>query len=339
MSKSKMSKDTVNMQIPQEFASQLEVYLCQLQHKEVDDGFTLVNTENSQPEPETHQPEEIEFKELEVESVLNHTITKHGFIFNIKFKGIKNTDWIKDDDCDCEYLISKYLNEKNIKTAYLICRVSTKEQTSCTSTSLEAQEDELKKALIGVHYIYDRIKVYKISSSAYKNVPRVLMDLEQCLYEGDSLWVWRVDRLSRNIIKYIDLLERLDNNNVDINAYTETMNYRKNKLDFIQKIVDAQKESHAIGERVKLSYKMKRDRGDEAVGGLPFGKKYKNIFNQDKTKVVRKIVVINDEENNIIQLVKNSTMSLSDLVIHLNNSGITKRGRKWTLSMVMRIKQ
>ena len=159
-----------------------------------------------------------------------------------------------------------------------------------------------------------------------------------CANKGDSMWVWRVDRLSRNIVTYLEWLENLHKKGVEINAYSEKLNYGSNKLDFIQKIVDAQKESHAIGQRVRLSYKRKRERGDEAIGGLPYGKKYQRIMNVDNTKILRKVVRINTEENKIIQFIRSNRMNDHKMVDHLNKKGITKRGRKWTVGMVKRMR-
>lgn len=332
-----MSKKTVNLKIPVELVAQLQNYLAELQVEEESDEEVELNLGENVENAEQLLEEEEYYEDLEVQSVINHRVNKKGeYSFEIKFKRYQGTHWIHDNDCNCEYLISKYLKKMDINTAYLICRVSTKEQTSCTSTSLEGQEDELRKTVLGRGY--DRIKVYKISSSAYKNIPRVLENLTSSLNGSDSLWVWRVDRLSRNIIKYLDWLEKLDAKGVQINAFSEKLNYKDNKLDFIQKIVDAQKESHAIGQRVRLSYKRKRERGDEAIGGLAYGKKYQRIMNGDNTKIVRKVVRVNKEENKIIQFVRSNRMNDYEMRDHLNKKGITKRGRKWTVGMVKRMR-
>lgn len=338
---SRNNNKTVNVKMSMELVQHLQEYLNQVDlsgdnHIEIEeesnnDYEVIENVENEE------QPlEEIDTSvAVEVQSVVSHKVDESGFWFELKFKGYKGTDWVHDDDCNCEYLISKYLEKNYIQTAYLICRVSTKEQTSCTSTSLDGQETELRKA---VGNRYERVKVYKISSSAYKNIPRVLENLTHSLKGGDSLWVWRVDRLSRNIIKYLDWLEKLNDKGVEINAFTEKLNYKDNKLDFIQKIVDAQKESHAIGQRVRLSYKRKRERGDDAVGNLRYGKKYKAIMNADKSKVIRKKVIVNKVEKNIIDRIKRSKMGDAHLANSLNREGITKRGRKWNRNMIRRIR-
>ena len=76
---------------------------------------------------------------------------------------------------------------------------------------------------------------------------------------------------------------------------------------FIQAIIDAQKEAAAIGERVKLSYKRKRERGDKHVGGLPYGKRYHRILSPDGMHTVRQIVETHPLEASIIREICNSS--------------------------------
>ena len=62
-------------------------------------------------------------------------------------------------------------------------------------------------------------------------------------------------------------------------------------------------------------------------------------MNGDNTKIVRKVVRVNKEENKIIQFVKKNRMTNKALVTYLNNNGMTKRGRKWTIGMVKRMRK
>lgn len=320
-----MSDKKVNVKISQKLLEKLMECIDDL-----DIGNELIEIDE-----ENEEEEEVN-NFVEVKKVLDYKVTDtYDFIFKLRFSN-GQVEWVNDVDCNCELLISKFLKEKGVETIYLICRVSTKKQTECTSTSLEGQEAELRKQF---GKSKQRIKVYKISSSAYKNVPTLLKYIGKCANKGDSMWVWRVDRLSRNIVTYLDWLENLHKKGVEINAYSEKLNYGSNKLDFIQKIVDAQKESHAIGERIKLSYNRKRARGDEAVGGLPYGKKYQKILSNDKKTVKRKVVVVNKRENDIIKMIKNSKKSDRELLEELSKKNIKKRGKKWNLGMIRRIRR
>ena len=134
-----------------------------------------------------------------------------------------------------------------------------------------------------------------------------------------------VDRLSRNIIAYLSWLEDLDQRGVKIVAHSEGLTYADNKLSFIQGVVDAQKEAALLGERVKKSYERKRERGDERVGGLPYGKKYQAVFNEDRSRTIYKMVLDHPEEILNIRRIKNSMSSSGVLANQLNREGVTKR--------------
>jgi len=80
--------------------------------------------------------------QAEVKSITNFTNTNNKYNFQLLFKD-GSSEWVADEDTNCEQLISEFLHGNNINTTYLICRVSTKEQSGDTHVSLEAQEQEL----------------------------------------------------------------------------------------------------------------------------------------------------------------------------------------------------
>lgn len=269
----------VNMEVPEELADQIQRYMTQLQ------------VTGNVPEPEVTEDGTIPWVE-EVQRVLNHRIKQEKWEFQLKFAS--GTEWVPQEKCDCPDLIQAYLGRKKIKTTHLFCRVSTKEQTSCESTSLPLQEAKLREA--AGSGTTNRIVVHKISGSAYQRIPPQLRDVGDGALGGDTIMVWRVDRLSRNIVDYLAWLEDLNKRGVNIVAHQEDLSYSHNKLDFIQGIVNAQREAEILGSRIRSSYDHRRDRGDEAVGRLPWGKKYQRILSVDGTSTVRKVVVDNTEE-------------------------------------------
>ena len=272
--------------------------------------------------------------ECEVSRVIGSRSGVKGWEFRIVFKD-KTSEWIKEENCFCENKIAEYLEGKGVKTAYLFCRVSTKYQRGNTSTSLVGQYQELKEAVKGK---YQRIRVYNIRGSAYKSIPKEMLRVGEAARAGDSIWVWRVDRLSRNVVKYLSWLEDLNTRGIEIFAQSEDLQYSKKKLPFIQAIIDAQKEAAAIGERVKLSYKRKRERGDKHVGGLQYGKRYHRILSPDGMHTVRQIVETHPLEASIIREVCNSSTKEHPSVTaqRLNQRQRYKRGREWSTNMVKR---
>ena len=320
------TSDTANVTIsvPANMVSRLQNYMQEL------------NLGTQQNLPNT------EYITIEVDKILDHRSTRQTngeWTFYIKFKN-GTREWVNDVDCFCEEKITKYLSQNvvNVRTAYIICRVSTKSQTSCTSTSLDGQESEIRSALRAESRTFDRIKVYKISSSAYRGIPAVMLQIGKVLKQGDSLRVWRVDRLSRNIVAFLSWLEDLNKRGVSIIAHIEKLEYSSNRLEFIQKIVDAQKEAELIGQRIKLSYKRKRERGDEHVGGLSYGCKYQKVLNNDGA-IRHKKVVPNKSEQDIIEKIKKSSLSNSKLAEKMNKENLLKRGKHWSKSMIFRIRK
>jgi len=270
--------------------------------------------------------------QAEVSSITNFSNnTNNKYNFQLLFKD-GSAEWVADEDTNCEQLISEYLHGKGINTTYLLCRVSTKEQSGDTHVSLEAQEQELSKAAVnGVLAYGTRLKTIKISKSAYTGIPSELQNIGECAQRGDNIYIYRVDRLSRNIVKYLDFLEEIANKGVNIYAFSENISYNKNKTQFIQGILDAQKESEAIGARVRLAIKRKRERGDEQIGGLPYGKCYKRSEN-GTMKVIDKL-----SEQSIIKRIKRmakTKTSLKNIATKLNEDGIRKKNKPWTASSV-----
>jgi len=323
---------TVNMQVPQYMLEDLQQYMNQLQSiPGTDHEFVPEVVPGPDPEPDVNVSQT-----LEVSRIKCHKISKDGsWSFLILFKD-GSQEWIPDNMCNCSQKISEYLKTKNIRTYHLVCRVSTKEQASSTSTSLDTQEIDLRTRC-GHGNKNLRIKVYKISESAYKGIPKTLATIGTTALSGDTIYVWRVDRLSRNIIAYLSWLEDLNFRGVNIVAHSECLEYDTNKLGFIQGVVEAQKEAELLGKRIKKSYEHKKARGDERVGGLPYGKIYHSIMNDNGSQVAYKVVVDNTQEVLNIRRIKDSKDHPDILAKKFNREGITKRGRKWNMQMVKRI--
>lgn len=293
-----------------------------------------VDSTPSIPQPLTN-PIINEIQPEEVSHIINHRVRQDmTYEFQLEFKD-KTVEWVEDNKCSCEDLIGKYLRYKSITTAYLFCRVSRPEQATQFNFSLQAQELELRMFIDNLKTngkVYDRVRVYSIASSAYRKLPEVLRRIGYSTNQGDALCVWRCDRLSRNIVDSLEFIENIHKRGVMIYSYNEHINYKQNKMRFIQAIVDANKEAMIIGERIKLSNNFKRLRGDEKIGSLPYGKEYRN-------NGTHKIVVDNPQEQAIIRRIKTSKLKVSELVSQLNSEGIMKKNKKWNAPMVNRIKR
>ena len=279
-----------------------------------------------------------EYIDCEVDKIYTHRVTSEGkWQFQVGWKDCITRDWVDDESCKCEKLIAKYLSNNNIKTAYLFCRVSTPSQATSVNVSLGAQEIELRKA-VAMKNGFDRVRVYQVSESAYKNIPKILQHIGEACLPSDAIFFWRVDRISRNIVKYLSWLEELNERGVMLYSHDENITYKDNKLSFLRAIIEAQHESELLGKRIKLSYKRKRSRGDERVGRLPYGKQYNRVLDSSGN-FMRNIVVDNPEETEVIDRIKRSKKAAIVIASELNSEGIYKKNKLWNKAMVMRIKR
>jgi DNA invertase Pin-like site-specific DNA recombinase len=311
-----MSSKTISIKIPVHLEDEILKHIKQLNILEEDVEILENKEDNSEY--------------FEVEKIKNHKIDKSGeYIFEVKCKGDYPYEWIKDSNLDCEETILKY---KNIPTVYVFCRVSTNNQIGEDHVSLEAQESELLK-MAKEKFPAHRIKSYKISGSAYRNIPSILQMIGKVAQQDSHILVYRIDRLSRNIIKYLSWMEDLNERGVGIHSLANNISYNKNKLMFIQSVLDSQKESALISDRIKMSIKKRKERGDEGLGNLEYGKKYFRSVDGGKL-----VIVDNLEERKVIEYIKKSKEPSFLVASNLNNKNIKKRGKKWSYSMINKIR-
>lgn len=238
-------------------------------------------------------------EEYEVLRVRDHAFANGKYRFLIEFKGYPDRqDWsfVDDDECFCESAIQDYFRSRGmrINTVHCFARVSTKGQSGPMHVSLETQERRIKETARAKWGANIRIKMHKISCSAYKGIPTQLEQITENMVAGDILAVYRIDRLSRNIVKFLSYLEDLDQKGIRIFSCEEGIWYNNNRLDFIQGIVNANRESEMLGRRVRESVKFRRERGDY-IGTAPFG--YKKIRDEATGRV---LLVSNIEEKAVL---------------------------------------
>ena len=137
---------------------------------------------------------------------------------------------------------------------------------------------------------------------------------------------------NRNIFKILSLLEDLNARGVHLYAQDEDLWYGEKKMDFVQHILDATKESFYIGKRVKMSIEHRRKCGHEVFGSVEYG--YKSV--RDSEGRLKKVEDKNEKK--VILFIKKEIVqkgkSAKEVMTELNKKGITKRGRQWTVAMV-----
>ena len=95
---------TVNMEVPEELADQIQQFMAQLQVGQPMDvtGNEDVDEDGTIPWVE------------EVTEVMNHRVRRGKWEFRLRFPS--GIEWIPEDRCACPDLIAAYLARKNIKT-------------------------------------------------------------------------------------------------------------------------------------------------------------------------------------------------------------------------------
>lgn len=102
-----------------------------------------------------------------------------------------------------------YLNETKISKYYGYCRVSTKGQLE--GNGLESQEQEILNK-------YPNAKIIKEQYTGSKLDRPIFNELIELLEESDTLVVTKLDRLARNTVEGIQIIERLFEKGVSVHV-------------------------------------------------------------------------------------------------------------------------
>ncbi len=134
-------------------------------------------------------------------------------------------------------------------------RVSTTEQT------LDLQFDALKKAGCS--------KIFTDTASGAKTERKGLDEALSYVREGDTLVVWRLDRLGRSLTHLIETVSQLDNRKIGFKSLTEQIDTTTSGGKLIFHIFGAlaEFERNLIRERTNAGLQAARARG--RVGGRP----------------------------------------------------------------------
>lgn len=137
--------------------------------------------------------------------------------------------------------------------------------------NLDLQTDALKK--IGISKIFiDKV-------SGVKSEKPQLNELLKFLRKGDTLIVWRLDRIGRTTVGLIQFVNELNEKGIHFKSISENIdtNSASGKLTFQIFCVLAEHERNVLIERTNAGLKSARARGK--TGGRPQGmtEKYKNI--------------------------------------------------------------
>src|SRR6266487_6370608 len=134
-------------------------------------------------------------------------------------------------------------------------------RVSKTEQHLALQLDALKKR--GV------VRVFTDKQTGVRFDRKAFPAAIEYLNEGDTLVVWKLDRLGRSLQQFIETLEKLNKRKINVVSLTEDVNLSTpTGMLFFQRIsILAEFEHNSISERTKASLEAARARG--RTGGRP----------------------------------------------------------------------
>src|SRR6266852_7483247 len=178
-------------------------------------------------------------------------------------------------------------------------RVSTQEQT------LDLQKDALEK--IGC------IKIFSDVVSGAKTERKGLQEALEYVREGDSLVVWRLDRLGRSLKHLIETITKLNNRKIGFKSITENIDTTTSggKLVFHIFGALAEFERDIIRERTQAGLQAARARG--RVGGRP---KARTLDTAKKIAMAQSLY--DDKNNTIDEICKTLNISRATLYRYIN---------------------
>lgn len=208
------------------------------------------------------------------------------------------------------------------------------------SVSIEAQIEKCKTYCDGQDY-----KIYKDSGYSGKNINRpqfskLLEDIKNGSIK--KVIAYRLDRISRSIADFSQLLIMFDENNVDFISATENFDTNSPMGRAMINIVMtfAQLERETIVERVTDNYYFRANNGYWAGGYAPYGYTIKHIIGNDGKK--HSILEENKDQSKIVKRIYdmyiNKNMSMRKISQQLNNDKIpTLKSGLWGINAISAI--
>ncbi len=220
----------------------------------------------------------------------------------------------------------------DIKSVALYCRVSTQEQ-AVDGYSISAQLQTLRQYAqmygweIAGEYVDEGI-----SGKNIKDRPAIKQLIEEVKTQNfQAILVWKISRLSRNMLDTLTLLDMFEENNVKFISYSENFDTGSPIGKLVVQLMAsiAEMERNTLSENVKLGM-TQRAREGYWNGGVVFG--YDSI---------EKELIVNSDEAQLVTYIFNmyaEGKGLKAIANHLNKSGYrTKRNKHFSINGIATI--
>lgn len=220
----------------------------------------------------------------------------------------------------------------NIKSVAIYCRVSTEEQAS-EGYSISAQLQTLRQYTqlygwqIAEEYVDEGISGKNIKGRPA--MTRLVADVEKNKFQ--AVLVWKISRLSRNMLDTLTLLDKFEDFGVKFISYSENFDTGSPIGRLVIQLMAslAEMERSTLSQNVKLGMRQRASMG-YWNGGIVFG-----------YDTFEKELVINPKEAKVVQLIYElyaNGKGLKAIANHLNKEGYrTKRNRHFSINGVATI--
>lgn len=211
------------------------------------------------------------------------------------------------------------------------------------SVSIEAQLE--KGRAVCVVNNWNIYKEYYDKGYSGKDINRpefqkLLKDIEHGYIK--RVIVYRLDRISRSITDFANLLNFFEKYDVTFISATENFDTSSplGRAMIYIIMIFAQLERETIAERITDNYYFRAKQGLFMGGGIPYGFTSKKIIGQDGKK--KSVLEINEDEINVVKKIYdwylNEKGSVRSVTEKLNSLGIKPRNNKlWSSSQISRI--
>lgn len=229
-----------------------------------------------------------------------------------------------------------------VKRVAIYARVSTTEQAE-EGYSIDEQQRLLTEWCERNGYIVHEVYADRgISGKSVKKRPALVKLIEDAENKQfDVVLVWKTNRLARNILDLLKIVEVFDQNYISFRSYTENHETEtsQGKLQFHMLAAIAEFERNTISENVKMGM-LARAREGKWNGGRVLGYDLEDVSNQgDKRKHTR--LVVNEKEAKTVKrifelyIAGNGYKATANRV---NKEGhLGKRGKPFSISTIKTI--
>ena len=184
--------------------------------------------------------------------------------------------------------------EQEAKRAALYCRVSTVEQGKADFSSLDAQEEMLRKECEAKGWTVSKVYIDTKSGKTLERPELIKLIQDAQEKKFDVVIATKLDRLSRSVKDFLELDEQLAKQGIDIVITTQHIDTTTpaGQMQRTIMMAFAQFEREMIAERTRESSYVRAQKGFWLGGNVPLGYNVvdkKLVVNENEASLVRKI--------------------------------------------------